>query len=347
MRSHRPPNWRGALLLSLLAGLAPAACFGADPPVAEPPAADGAFASAIDAAQRRTAKIFGAGIGRSPGYATGLIVSPQGDILTAQGVYLQGDLLRVTLPSGQNHEAKVVRRSDVLQLALLHIDAPTPDFFEISATPAAGKGDWILAVSNAFKVADGSEPLSVNIGVLSLRTKLDARRGFNDFPYVGDVYLLDAITSNPGAAGGAVVNSDGQLVGMIGKVIEAKATNTRLNFAVPSDVLKQFLAGMEPPPEPETPKPAAGQKGELGIRLFSLGGRNSPAYVDRVLPGSAAAKAGVKTDDLVLSLAGQLIRSGGDFRRLADSLRAGEEIVLEIKRKDQIITLKLTPGAAK
>jgi serine protease Do len=117
-------------------------------------------------------------------------------------------------------------------------------------------------------VADHAEPLSVNIGVLSLRTQLDARRGINDFPYEGDVYLYDAITSNPGAAGGAVVSSEGKLVGMIGRVIESKSTNTRLNYAVPADTLKQFMTGKEPVPMvAETT--STGAKGELGIRLFS------------------------------------------------------------------------------
>src|SRR5688500_2249655 len=64
---------------------------------AQEPAIDGAFAPAVEYTQARTVKIFGAGIGRSPGYATGLIVSPQGEILTTQGVFLAGENLRVTL----------------------------------------------------------------------------------------------------------------------------------------------------------------------------------------------------------------------------------------------------------
>ncbi len=242
--------------------------------------------------------------------------------------------------------AQIVRRSQTLQVALLKIEATTPDFFDVPEKPVAGKGDWILAISNAFKVADGAEPLSVNIGILSLRTRLDARRGFNDFPYDGDVYLYDAITSNPGAGGGAVVNSEGKLVGMVGRVIEGKTTNTRLNYAVPADMLKKFLAGEEAPPStPESTNTAT--KAELGIRLFGLGGRKSPAYIDRVLPGSAAAGAGLKTDDLVVSIAGQVVRDGGDFKRVADTLRPGVEITIEVKRKSALLSIKLTPGEAK
>ena len=336
----RPPNNIAAF--AALVCLATAPLLAADDSVSP----DGAFAEAIQIAQRRTVKIYGAGIGRSPAYASGILVSSTGDVLTGNGVYLGAENLRIILPDGTTYPATVVRRSQSMQVAQLKIEANTPDFFQIPEKPAAGKGDWILAVSNAFKVADRAEPLSVNIGVLSLRTQLDARRGVNDFPYEGDVFLYDAITSNPGAAGGAVVSSEGKLVGMIGRVIESKSTNTRLNYAVPADTLKKFMSGEEPTPM-TTVNSKSSAKGELGIRLFNLGGRKSPAYIDRVLPGSAAAKAGLKTDDMVVSIGGEIVRNAADFHRLSDNLKAGVETIIEVKRKNELLTIKLTPGEAK
>lgn len=313
---------------------------------AQEPTDNGPFADAVALAQKRVVKIYGATIGRSPGYATGIIVSPDGQIITASGVHLSEGHVRVTMPDGSLQQAEVVRRSNSLQTALLKVNAPTPDFFVIPAQPAAKKGDWVLAVSNAFKVAEGSEPLSVNIGVLSLRVRLDARRGYNDFPYEDDVFLIDAITSNPGAAGGAVVNSQGELVGLVGKVIEGKTTGTRLNYAVPADLLQKFISGEEQPAPAVAPTPMGG-KGELGIRLFALGGRKSPAYIDRVLPGSPAAEAGLKTDDLVVSINSEVIRDSGDFRRIADLLQAGVEVTVEVKRKNDLISVRLKPAALK
>jgi serine protease Do len=314
----------------------------ADEPVAN--GIDGAFAEAVATAQKRTVKIYGGAIGRSPGYGTGLVVSASGDILTANGVYLAGQNLRVTLADGTTHEANVARRSQELQTALLKIEAATPEFYELSTAPSAEQGDWILAVSNAFKVADGSEPLSVNIGVLSLRMKLDARRGFQDFPYAADVLLYDAITSNPGAAGGAVVTADGKLVGMIGRVIEAKSTNTRLNYAVPVDLLGKFVRGEETaPPSAST----SNNKADLGIRLFALGGRKAPAFIDTVVSGGPAAVAGLKTDDLVVTIGGQVVHDASDFRRLVAALPIGEEVVVEVKRKNELLSVRLVPVAEK
>jgi serine protease Do len=305
------------------------------------------FAPAVAAAQARTVKVYGGAIGRTPGYATGMIVSGSGEILTANGVFLAGQNLRVGLPDGSTHAATVVRRSQELQLALLKIDVPTPQYFALPEKPPAELGDWVLAVSNAFKVADGEEPLSVNIGVLSLRIPLDARRGVQDFPYEGEVLLYDAITSNPGAAGGAVVNAEGALVGMIGREIVARSTNTRLNYAVPVDLLGPFVRGDQTPPLAATsPGKSAGAKPELGIRLFALGGRRGPAFIDRVLPGSPAAKAGLKSDDLVISVGGQAVRDAGDYQRLAGELAVGKEVILEIKRKNELLSVRIVPAAA-
>jgi len=310
----------------------------ADEPSADP------FAPAIAIAQRRTAKVFGAGIGRTPGYATGLIVGPQGEILTSQGIFLNADNLRVTLPDGTTHFATVVRRSTELQAALLKIQVATPDHFDLAEAAKAERGDWVLAVSNAFKVADGKEPLSVNIGVLSVRMPIDARRGFNDFPYQADAWLYDAITSNPGADGGAVVTAEGQLVGMIGRVIESKSTLTRLNYAVPADLLARFVAGDEAQPIAGA---RPGTKADLGIRLFALGGRRAPAYIDRVVAGGPAAAAGLKADDLVVTIAGQVVHDASDFKRLAEALPIGQEVVVEVKRKNELVSVKVTPVAEK
>lgn len=300
------------------------------------------FAAAIAYAQKRTVKLYGAGIGREPGYASGILVSADGLILTAQGVYLSGERLRISLPDGSSHQATLQRRSQNLQLALLKIDAKTPDYFNLVQQAPAKQGDWVLAVSNAFKVADGDEPLSVNLGVISLRTRLEAKRGFSDIPYEGDVLLIDAITSNPGAPGGAVMTADAQLAGLIGRIIEGKKTNTRLNYVVPTDLLAQFVAGKETAPTVV----AGGAKGEVGIRLFGLGGRKAPAYIDRVLPGSPAAKAGLKSDDLIVSLAGQVVHDSLDYKKIVETLKAGQEVTISVKRNNQVVTVQIVPVAA-
>jgi serine protease Do len=305
----------------------------------------GPYAKAVAYAQARTVKIYGASIGREPGYASGIVVSADGHILTAAGTFLNAQQLQVTLPDGTLHEAELVRQSRPLQTALLKIAAATPDFFDLSADTEVGKGDWVLAVSNAFKVAHGREPLSVNLGVVALRTYLATKRGTQDIPYDADVLLLDAITSNPGAPGGAVVNGKGQLAGMIGRVLEGKDTKTRLNYAVPSDLLAKFVSQSED--DPMVAASPADMGGDLGIRLFSLAGTRAAAYVDRVLPQSPAAAAGIQADDLILNVDGKPVRDVRSYQQIVATLTPGKEVFVVVKRKNNILRVPVTPVPAR
>lgn len=299
-----------------------------------------AFSPAIERAQVRTAKIYGGKIGREPGYATGLIVSPDGQIITASSPLLAAGQLRVVLANGMHYNGTVVRRNADLSLVLLKIDAPTPDFYDLTAPATLKQGDWVLAVSNAFGVASGREQLSVTLGVLSMRTNLDARRGLQDFDYRGDALILDAITSNPGASGGAVVDVDGKLAGMLGRIIESRGTGTRLSYAVPTDVLARFVAD-----KVETSSQATvAQAFDLGIRLFALSGNKAAPYIDRVVENSPAAIAGLKPDDLVLEVAGHRVTHVSDFKRIVQSLPTDKPVNISVKRKNEIIEAKLVPG---
>ena len=320
-------------LILLIVSRCPAA-----PPASESPTVPRAFAQAIEKAQARTVKIYGGTIGREPGYATGVVVSADGQIVTATSPLLSAERIRVVLPGGLHLNGQVIRRNTDLSLALIKVDAPTPDHFNLSSAAILRPGDWILAVSNAFGVASGREQLSVTLGVLSMRTALDARRGTQDFDYRGEALLLDAITSNPGAAGGAVVNVDGALVGMLGRVIESRSTGTRVSYAVPSEVLARFVANKIDAP---SPVPLAAPV-DLGVRLFALSGASAAPYIDRVVVGSPAAAAGLKPDDLVLDVNGQRVASVGDYNRIVRELPSDQGVVLHVKRKNAIIEARLT-----
>jgi S1-C subfamily serine protease len=302
------------------------------------------FLNALNEAQSRLVKIYGAGIGREHGYATGVLVSGEGHIVTAQGVWLAGATIRVVLPDGSLHYATVERRSDPIQLALLKVDADTPHYYKVDREPVGHTGDWVLAVSNAYNVASGTEPLSANLGIIAMRGELDTKKRAQDFDVFGDVLMVDAIVANPGAPGGALVTQSGELVGVVGKILEAQTTNTRLNYAVPNDLVARFIAGESlgdlviAQGDPE----ATDGPGELGIRIFKLTGRRAPAYVDRVIDGSPAAEAGVKKDDLILTFNGEWVRNVRDYESITEDLKAGQMITLTIKRGLDVLSVQLT-----
>jgi len=306
---------------------------------------DGAFKDIIKTAQKRVVKIYGAGAGRVESYSTGIIISDDGMILTRQGVFLEGNQVRVTTHDGKTHLASVLRRNREIQTALLKIPVETPDHFSLAEKQPGEKGDWVVALSNAFKVADKDEPLTVTLGVISLRSTIDAKLNKRDVAYRGPIVLIDCITSNPGAAGGAVVTAEGKLVGMIGTVIESSETNTRLNYAVPSDHLRKFVSGelekLATANADDSKKPKV--KLDLGIRMFRMGGKRGPAYVDKVLAKSPAAEIGMRPDDLVISLAGKKINSVQDFNEVMEELEQDQEIIIIFKRDLDLIRVPVKP----
>jgi len=317
------------------------------PALAQEAGDKGFLENMISSAQPKMVKVFGAGAGRVEGFATGFVVSDDGKILTAQGVILDGKRVRVVMADGTSHDATILRRDRVRQVALLQIQTKTPDYFELSNEPVGQKGDWIVALSNAFKVADKEEPLSATLGVVSLRTEFEARLNKRDVAYKGELVLIDAIVSNPGAAGGAVLNIEGKLVGMIGKVINSSETNTRLNYAVPNTFLADFVANKQTDQVVgATAKSSQGQA-DLGIVLFKLGGRSNPAYIDRVLRGSPAAAAKLQTDDMIVAIAGQKIGSVKEYLNMTETLRPEEEILIIVKRGLDIVRVRLTPRVKK
>ncbi len=306
---------------------------------------DSLFGQIVDRCQPKMVKVYGAGAGRVEGFATGIIVSAEGHVLTTQGVFLDGRQVRVVLSDGSEHVATILRRDRITQLALLKIQAETPNFFELSTSPVGQEGDWVIAITNAFKVADKDEPLSATLGIISLRTSMEARLNRRDVAYRGDLVLIDAITSNPGAGGGAAVTVDGRLVGMVGKIINSSKTNTRLNYAVPSETLAGFVAGASETEEEQTESPS--EKAELGIVVFKLGGRNNPAYVDRVKRKTPAAVAGIRSDDMIVSIAGKKVGNLKEYNAVVDELRPGEEIIVIVKRGKEFLRIPIVPQVRK
>lgn len=301
----------------------------------------------IEQAQPAMVKVVGASAGRVQGATTGFLISNDGLIISAQGVYLDGKRVQVILADGSKHVASVLKRDRRRQIALLKIQAKTPAYFQLAEHPIARQGDWVVAICNAFRVADKDEPISATLGIVSLQTKIEAKLSKRDYAYLGDLILIDAITSNPGAAGGAVLTVDGKLAGMVGKIINSSETNTRLNYAVPCHVLRKFVDGKTKPGQASENRIdiANAAPGELGIDIFRLGGKNAPAYVDRIKRGSVAARAELKTDDLIVSIAGDKIGNVKDFDAALKNLKAGEDVLIIYKRGRKLVRARLTPTA--
>ncbi|MEK6674923.1 MAG: trypsin-like peptidase domain-containing protein [Planctomycetota bacterium] len=353
------------------------------------PCLAGGFDVAIDSATHRAVKLYGLGAGAQAGYGTGTMVSSQGHVLTVDSLLIDAKRVRVVLPDGTRHEAEVLYRDFSRQLALLQVRRPTSKslveqfaleplgpfpFFDMKDGFAHAtkdlhssanaerlnelrQGDWVLAAGNAFKVAEGPEMVSVAHGVFSTRTRLDARRRARDFPYQGDVLVIDAITSNPGAAGGPVVDIHGRLIGIIGREVISNLTHTHFNYAVPLDVLQAFYADAMKFKEPTSPEElvstvktfeksssataAALQDVDFGFRVTRAGYTTVLPFVEKVRLGSSAARGGLKEDDLILTVNGKNVADVIECeKRIADS-PPGKPLDLVVRRDRAILPIRV------
>jgi serine protease Do len=215
-------------------------------------------------------------------------------------------------------------------------------------------GQFVLLVGNAYRVAEGGESCAVNLGVVSAITKPSMRAGLaDDFDYPGDVFLHDAM-NNPGVYGGPLVNLAGEVIGISGTLVESKETNVQLHYAVPIDDLKPFLEDTLARPDAGKmytgsgdaggEEEGSGEPGYHGISILKAGiNLATAAYVDRVVPDSPAARAGIRPDDLVLKIDRTQVKNWKTFEKMIAKYRAGETATLTIKRKDEVkvIPLKL------
>lgn len=331
----------------------------------------GAFDRSVSSLLPRVVKLYGVGAGKQAGYGSGVIVSKDGLVLTVYSLLINARDLKVVDATGAVYGADIVYRDRDRQLALLRMkpyyDAGSgsgmelsPDeggalefpYFDLGCGRPTGSrdyldalltpGDWILAAGNAFKVADGAEPVSLAHGVFSARTRLDATRRIKEFPYHGDVLVFDAITSNPGAPGSAVVNLDGEFVGMVGRQVISDLTHTHFNYAMPRDVLCTFLLEATGQRDPDVADTAAASF-DTGIRLAKAGYLSKLPFVDHVKRNSPAARAGVRKDDLILSVNDREVQSVEECKSRLGEIPGDEAVRLVIRRGRRFVTVQIDP----
>jgi S1-C subfamily serine protease len=324
----------------------------------EAPAVE-SFRDVVPAILPGLVKIHGGSIAREAGYASGVLVSAEGEVVTALSVLLDAADLRVITADGDVHTATVKYRDEYRQLALLSIQdlgvagegtvrgratGHRPVVLDEGASPQAG--DTILVAGNPFKIAGGDEPCSVTRGILSGRIRLDARRagGGPGVAYHGEVLIMDAMASNVGSAGSAVFDGQGRWIGLVGEVVESRLTNTLLNYAFTArevaDFLRDARAGGATPARPVDV--AASLAGYHGIRLSRLAYRQRLPFVESVVRDSPAARAGVQAGDLVVSVNGAAIPRSQAFDEVCGRLHPGDEMSIIVKRGNALKTLRVT-----
>ncbi len=300
-------------------------------------------------AQLKVAKIYGAGGFRGlEAYQSGVVISPEGYILTVWSYVLDTENISVSLADGSKYEAKLLGADPTLEIAILKVDAHDLPYFSLDDAPAPKVGARVLAFSNLFGVAVGDEPVSVQMGVVAAIGALSARRGAFESRYRGPVYMVDAVTNNPGAAGGALTDRSGRFIGLLGKELRNAKNNTWLNYALPA---AELTASVDAIKRGETrPRAADGsarrpldphQLANLGITTVPNVLNNTPPFVDRVDRNSPAFAAGLRADDLILFVDGRLVSSIAALQTELELISRDQPLRLTVQRGGELINVVL------
>lgn len=329
--------------------------------------ADISFAVIAKDVNRKMVKVYGAGGYRGVNaYCTGVLISPDGYILTVYSPTLDTNNLRVHLYDGTRHTVELVAAEPQLDVALLRIkeresfkEQPLP-YFDISKpAPVPNVGDWVLAFANQFEVAVRDEPVSVQRGVIAAIVPFAGRRGITEANYKGMAYIVDAITNNPGANGGLLTTRRGEPLGLIGKELKNTLTETWVNYAMPLPPLADFAAkamkGQYKRQVRDEDKPLDDKKAYHGILMIADVLDRTPPYIEDVAPGSPADKAGLRINDLLIfvrhpraeapeEIDERVIASCKTFKEVMAPIAPGTKVNVVVRRDGQLLTFDLVLG---
>lgn len=304
----------------------------------------------IASASRKVVKVYGAGGVRGlEAYQTGVLVSSDGHVVTVMSTVLDADDIECVLDDGRRYRATLKGIDPHRELALLTLAGEDLPSFTLDEREPLRPGRRIFALSNLFGVAVGDERVSVQHGVIAALVPLAARRGAYEAPFRGAVYILDCTTNNPGSPGGALVDRTGELVGVLGKELRAATSGVWLNYALPvaevARSYRQMLAGEAVAPPP-TSGAATFDPNGLGIVLVPDLLDKTPPFVESIHPGSAASRAGLAPDDLLVAVNGRAVSSRVAVQQALGFVAEGDPVRVTVVRDGAIVECDLGPRPA-
>jgi len=303
----------------------------------------------VDRVQEKVVKLFGAGGAKGlESYQSGVLIGSDGYILTSWSTVLDVTSVRVVAYDGRRLNATVVGVDPPNEMALLKVDDAGLSGFELDTSLATRPGQRVFGVSNLFGIATGNEYCSVQKGVVMAVAPLTQRRGKTKSLYQGKVYVIDVMTNNPGAAGGALIDMQGRLIGILGKEIRDEQAGIWLNYALPLDVVQASMdrilkgntsADLESIKTVDKPHRLA----DLGLTLIPDVLAKTPAFVDQIRKGSIADRSGIQTNDLILLANDQRIDSRKSFERVLSTLNRADSFELLVQRGQELIRIQVRP----
>lgn len=272
---------------------------------------------------------------------SGVIISPDGYIVTNNHVVQEASHLQITLNDNRTYDAEVIGTDPTTDLALIKIDEKDLPYLKYGDSDKVKVGEWVLAVGNPFNLTS-----TVTAGIVSAKAR--------NINILGDVGAIESFIQtdavvNRGNSGGALVNTEGELVGINAAIASNTGSYTGYSFAIPSNIVKKVINDFLDYGEI--------QRAYLGITFREINSEFADekgldevngVYVVDVSDDGAASEAGIESGDVIVKINDTKINSKSSLLEAIGTRRPGDEVTVYVKRGNALkqfqVTLKNRSG---
>ncbi|RKE95051.1 trypsin-like peptidase domain-containing protein [Ichthyenterobacterium magnum] len=266
------------------------------------------------------------------GTGSGVIISPDGYIITNNHVIDGAQNISITLNNNKIYDAELIGTDAKTDIALLKVNADNElPFVTFGDSDAAKIGEWVLAVGNPFNLTS-----TVTAGIISAKARDLSGRNSQSF------IQTDAAV-NPGNSGGALVNSSGELVGINTAISSQTGSYIGYSFAVPSNIARKVVEDIMEFGDVQT--------GILGVSILNKNSKEAidqglneinGVYISEVTENSGAKKAGIQSGDIIKKLDDIEISKFSDLSGYLSTKRPNDVVNVELLRDDKVKTFSVT-----
>ena len=277
---------------------------------------------------------------------SGVIISTDGYIVTNNHVVDGADELTVTLSDNKEYSARIIGADKTTDLALIKIDGRNLPAIAIANSDNVKVGEWVLAIGNPLGLNN-----TVTAGIISAKARTLGANGVESF-------IQTDAAINAGNSGGALVNTNGQLVGINAMLYSQTGSYSGYGFAIPTAMMNKVVDDIK--------KYGTVQRAMIGIQGGDVKayvdsqkeegkevdlGTMEGIYVDKVTEGSAAEEAGLEKGDAIIEVDGQKVTKFGDLSGIIAQKRPGDKVTITYlhnkKKQTKTITLRNEQGNTK
>lgn len=270
---------------------------------------------------------------------SGVIISPDGYIVTNNHVIEDATRLRVKLNDGRVFDAEVIGTDPTTDVALIKVEGKELPTLPFGSSDALRLGEWVLAIGSPYNLQS-----TITAGIVSAKAR---QLGVIPSEFSIESFIQTDAAVNPGNSGGALVNTHGELVGINTLIQSQTGSYVGYSFAVPESIVRKVVMDLK--------EYGVVQRAMLGITfrlvdqsfldsegkdlgIDELGG----VYVASVLDGGAASEAGIRKGDIILDIDGVKLEQASTLQEQVAKHRPNDKVNLSVKRDGKVKQMEVT-----